>query len=61
MHRCIRDTTKVMRMTCEKIGHCPFDIFLSGGCRKATFADHRKREEVALDFWDACQRAARGT
>ena len=23
-----------------------------------TFADHRKREDTALDFWYACQRAA---
>lgn len=26
--------------------------------RAGTFADHRKREDVALDFWHACKRAA---
>jgi hypothetical protein len=26
--------------------------------RAGTFADHREREDVALDFWHACQRAA---
>ena len=55
MHRCIRNTTKNMRSICERIGRCPFGVFPSGDCRQATFVDHRKREDVALDFWHACK------